>query len=274
MRPRPRIRTSARIRFGHRLLGNEFGRLVRDEPETLVRLVVDVGIVHVNDCCLDDPARDLERIARGFGEPILYNGPALGPCIELTNRENTPELERDKAVEWHQDDIHTPVPASFTMLYCLEAPHDPPATKFADLRRPFHVLDDATRSALKGLLIRHDPIGGAVRSQGESTGRVGHVALDSLTHPLVLQHPRTGLPQLFALAGTAAGIVGKTDNEAHQILRKLKNYVTGAEYVTEVRLTSRSLVVWDNLAILHTATPVRYSDLDGERRRLLRVSVR
>jgi taurine dioxygenase len=210
-----------------------------------------------------------------FGSPVRYNGPGGSACIELTNSASTPEAERNKAVEWHQDDIHTRVPASFTMLYCLEAPRDPPATRFADLRRAFEDLDAVTRASLRGLMVRHDPLGGAVTSEGETRGRIGHEsAAELVAHPLVLQHPRTGVRQLFAVAGTADGIVGESDSDARPLLRKLKKHATDPRYTADVRLSARSFLMWDNLAVLHTATALPYSDLDGERRRVLRVSVR
>lgn len=210
-----------------------------------------------------------------FGSPLLYNGPGVSACIELANYASTPEAERNKAVEWHQDDIHLPVPASFTMLYCLEAPRNPPATRFADLRRAFAELDSTTRDNLLDLMVRHDPVGGVVASDGETRGRIGHKpAAEIVVHPLVLRHPRTGLHQLFAVAGTAAGILGKPGPEGHQLLRALKKHAIGASYVTDVHLTAGAFLVWDNLAVLHTATSLPYSDLEGERRRVLRVSVR
>ena len=231
--------------------------------------------MYVSGLHYGDPWHDLEHVAREFGSPIMYNGPAASACIEISNSESTPQADRNNAVEWHQDDIHTPTPASFTMLYGLEAPRDPPATLMADLMTAFHDLDDATRNDLDGLMVRHDPLGGIVDFDGETRGRIGHQPVGMLvTHPLVLRHPRTGLRQLFALAGTAAGIVGKTDDEARQILRALKEHAISKEYVTEVRLAAGAFVVWDNLAVLHTATALPYSDRDGERRRVLRVSVR
>ena len=269
----PRIPAPRRI--GHQLRSDDFVRLLNNEPEALRKIVYDHGVMHVSGLHLGDPWHDLERVAREFGAPIMYNGPAASACIEMSNSEGTPEAERNKAVEWHQDDIHTHTPSSFTMLYGLEAPRDPPATLMADLMAAFGALDDATQNDLDGLLVRHDPLGGIVDFDGEKRGRIGHQPGDTLvTHPLVLRHPATGFRQLFALAGTAAGIVGKTDDEAGQILRTLKRHAVSKEYVSEVRLKAGSFVVWDNLALLHTATALPYSDKDGERRRVLRVSVR
>ncbi len=268
-------RVPAERRFGYQLPPDEFTWLLGTDPGALMRIVLDHGVMHVSDLHFGDPYGDLERIACEFGTPILYNGPGASACIELSNSESTPEPERNKAVEWHQDDIYTTTPASFIMLYCMEAPRNPPATMMADLTRAFQDLGEATQGGLDGLMVRHDSLGGAVESEGETRGRVGHQPADGLVaHPLVLRHPRTGSRQLFALAGTAVGILGKADGEARHILRSLKEHAIRAEYLTEVRLAAGSFAIWDNLAVLHTATTLRYSDRDGERRRVLRVSVR
>ena len=268
------MRSAAR-HSGYLLSKDRFTWMLRAHPNELMKIVLDRAWLQVADLSLTDPHSDLVRIAQTFGLPIPYNGSGASPCIELSNSASTPEAERNKAVEWHQDDIHTPAPASFTMLYCLEAPLHPPATLMADLAGAFHDLAESAKKRLDGLLVRHDPLGGVVESEGETRGRLGHQRGEGLVvHPLVLQHPRTAVPQLFGLAGTAAGIMGKPDEEARQILRELKAHVTGAEYLTQVRLTAGSLVIFDNLALLHAATPLRYSDRDMERRRLLRVSVR
>jgi taurine dioxygenase len=261
--------------FGYQLLGKRFCRLLHDQPQTLLQTALRHCVLHVRELNLSDPWPDLERVARVFGSPVRYNGPVASACIEMANSASTPEAERNKAVEWHQDDIHTPTPASFTMLYCLEAPRDPPATRFSDLRRAFDDLDPATRTSLRDLRVRHDPLGGAVAAAGETRGRIGHEpAAGVVTHPLVLDHPRTGLRQLFAVAGTADGIPGMADRDGHQLLRDLKRHATQEKYLVDVHLGGGSFLIWDNLAVLHTATALPYSDLDGERRRVLRVSVR
>lgn len=261
--------------FGYRLASDHFDRLLHAQPGALLERVLRHCVVHASNLHLSDPWLVVEELARVFGPPILYNGPGTSACFELSNSESTPVTERNKAVEWHQDDIHTRVPASFTMLYCLKAPRNPPATRFADLRRALQDLDEATLTILQGLTVRHDPLGGVVATEGETLGRIGHEpAAEVITHPLILQHPRTGVRQLFAVAGTAAGIPGKADAEGHRLLRALKSHATDARYVLDVHLTAGSFLIWDNLAVLHTATSLPYSDLDGEQRRVLRVSVR
>jgi taurine dioxygenase len=92
-------------------------------------------------------------------------------------------------------------------------------------------------------------------------------------HPICLRHPNTGRSQLFGVAGTAAGIEGLSDEGATRLLLELKAHATASAFTWSTIVQRQTLLIWDNLRLLHTATPVRYSDAEGERRHLLRVSV-
>ncbi len=63
----------------------------------VVRLVVEQGLLELCSLELNDPKRDLVRIASALGEPINY-GSNDEPCLELTNRAETPAPERNSAV--------------------------------------------------------------------------------------------------------------------------------------------------------------------------------
>lgn len=264
---------SHRRQFGHRMSGAEFAQRLAVDPSSLVAFVLEAGALHVDDLRLRTPADELGRVAALFGTPIHYGGSDTA-CDEITNSANTPLIERNKAVEWHQDDIYTPVAANFTLLYCLEAPTPAPATMFADLRNSFDDLSDLMRDRLRDLRVTHDPVGGIVGLPTESVGRFGNKPGANPTHPLVLIHPLTGAPQLFAFSGTAAGIVGMADEEARTLLLGLKEFALMPQYRFEPRLCAADLLIWDNLSAMHSATPVEYSDDDGQRRRVLRVAVR
>jgi len=238
----------------------------------VVRLIFAHGHLEVRSLDLDDPRRDLVRIGEAFGELVNY-GSNDEPCIELTNRAETPAAERNSAVEWHQDDIHTEAPVRFTLLYGIEAPTDPPPTRFADLTRAYADLDPSVRDAVRDLRVRHDPLGGNVGTAEESFGRYGHQAVAKLSHPLTRRHPGTGLRQLFALAGTATGIVGMPDGDGQRLLKSLKAHATERTYQASVQVRPGTLLIWDNIGQLHTGSTMQYSNEDGERRRVLRVSV-
>lgn len=245
--------------------------LWRDAESGRLAATVEVhGIVVAHGLNWRDPADSLVRLASLLGRPVQNRS---GPVIELSNSTTVPLEQRNKAAEWHQDDIHTLRPCRFTLLYGVEAPVTPPATLFADLRPAFDELPQRTRRQLVGLDVRHDPVGGRVGTAGEGRGRFGHTRGPEVRHPLVLEHPATGRPQLFGIAGTACGIVGMSDDDGVDLLRSLKRWATQPRFVQAVPVTTGSLLVWDNLALAHSATRLTYSDEEGCRRRVLRITV-
>jgi len=129
---------------------------------------------------------------------------------------------------------------------------------------------------VRGLLVRHDPAGGhpdlllADERRGDSTA----TDLAEVRHPLLIRHPDLGRPVLYGLGGTTRGIDGMDDVDAIPMLRGLKEHVLSPEFRLTGRATAGHILVWDNLAVMHRATETRYSDADGERRLLHRISTR
>jgi taurine dioxygenase len=67
------------------------------------------------------------------------------------------------------------------------------------------------------------------------------------------------------------GVVGMDPAESSALLADLLHRATAERYVYSHRWTQGDLVVWDNLAILHTASPC---DSSRHHRLLYRTSVR
>jgi taurine dioxygenase len=91
-----------------------------------------------------------------------------------------------------------------------------------------------------------------------------------LHHPLVRRHPLTGRKALYAVSGTSMGVVGMPENEALALLRELAAHSTQPKYRFAVRYGAGDLVIWDNAAVLHSAT---LTD-PGDARTLWRITVK
>jgi taurine dioxygenase len=87
-----------------------------------------------------------------------------------------------------------------------------------------------------------------------------------------MTHPVTGRRGLFGISGSAWGIEGMGDEEALDLLRSLKRLALRPRFRQRARASAQSILMWDNFRVIHCATPTVYSDADGERRRLLRIS--
>jgi alpha-ketoglutarate-dependent taurine dioxygenase len=59
--------------------------------------------------------------------------------------------------------------------------------------------------------------------------------------------------------------------QAHEV--RVIDQVRSDRFVQSVKGAAGDVVLWDNFAVMHAATPTRYSDADGERRVIHRLTV-
>jgi taurine dioxygenase len=221
---------------------------------------------------------------RRWGEPIIFFNPAdrdpeLPELIQIRNDASTPPELRDGAMHWHQDSTYERIPAAVTMLQAVEAPAGTNATLFANAVAAYETLPTEAKRRIEGLRVVHSAGGGApeLEFDGEYRGRGKRHdgrAWREVTHPLVWQHPDSGRRALYGISGTAVGIEGVERDEAIALLLELKRHVTRAELIQTATADIGTILIWDNFAVLHRATATKYSDADGERRRIYRYSTR
>lgn len=227
------------------------------------------------------------RFGRQFGRPIefLREDHRVDGSPEVVLLSNSPimfpEGERDYAVHWHSDSTYEEEPASTTMLYCLEAPQEGGETLFADTEAAYEALPEAMKSRIEGLMVKHragagrrDPEFGERPHSSKPYSEEAQRRIRTFLHPLVKRHPVTGRRILFGVAGTAAGIEGMEDDEAMELITRLKRHVLQSQFRGGYRAKPGDLLLWDNYPLIHTATPIDYSLEDGRRRLLHRISVK
>jgi taurine dioxygenase len=90
----------------------------------------------------------------------------------------------------------------------------------------------------------------------------------------VVSHPGTGCVTLYGFSGTAAGIVGMEDRDAIDLLMETKRHVLQPGFRQSAKAEAGTILMWDNHAVIHRATPTEYSDEDGKRRLPYRISTR
>lgn len=227
------------------------------------------------------------RFGRQWGRPIefLREDHRVDESPEVILLSNSPimfpEGQRDYAVHWHSDSTYEEVPASTTMLYCLEAPDEGGETLFADTEAAYDALPDETKARIEGLMVTHRA--GAGRRDAEF-GEKPHSSkpyseeaqrrIKTFLHPLVQRHPVTGRKALFGVAGTATGIEGMEEQEAMDLITDLKRHVLQPRFMSSFTVRPGDLLLWDNYPLIHTATQLEYSLEDGCRRLLHRISVK
>lgn len=257
------------------------------DPKAVVDLVAENHVAVFRNQSLEKA--DYDRFGRLFGPPIaFFFGPDCDPEFpSLIRISNSPELDagrRDGASFWHTDGSYEHLPASFTMLYGLEAPETGGMTRFADLSAAYEALPADMKAKVDKLEARHVLVGGKrgpdetpLLLDPDAPDRDGGVrarkrAAERPVHPLVITHPITGRRTLYGLAGTPYEIVGMDEAEGQQLLDELKAHALKDEFIMRVKAGVGDVLVWDNFATLHRAEPIEYSAEPGKRRALLRFS--
>jgi len=223
--------------------------------------------------------REYLRFGRLWGRPLLFFRPEgrhgdLPELIKIRNSPATPPQLRDGAMHWHSDSSYEAEPASVTMLYALEAPASGSETLFADLVAAYDALPEETKARIGSLRVIHDPRGGKVNLPGENRGKSSDTGLPVVTHPLVSRHPVVGRRALFGISGTACGVVGWDEQAGIDLLIELKKHALQPQFRQQARAAAESILIWDNCSVMHSATPAEYSNEDGKRRLLYRISTR
>lgn len=157
----------------------------------------------------------------------------------------------------HSDRSYRRRPPAFTMLHAVAVPARGGETQFWSLYRLYAGCDAATRARWSGLEVEHD-----------TTSTFFAVAADrGARHPLVARHPDTGRSLVYASPHYARRVIGVPAAESEAILRRITAALDGPDLV--YRWRPNDVLVWDNRAVAHRATPYDAS----ERRELWRLSV-
>jgi len=229
------------------------------------------------------------RFGKLWGDPIHFFRPdmRLGTSpliIKVANEASTPDSVRDRTVQWHCDGSYEETPASITMLLCKESPIVGGETLFADLQAAHDALPAELRRMIGSLSVWHR-LQGAPRmpeERGMEPLPPSATADETLPDesqaprflfPLVKVHPLTGRRALY-LSGTANTVEGWDEDLSQDFILALRKHSVRAEFRQQVKARVGDLVMWDNFAVQHSATPIEYSDEDGKRRLLHRISVR
>lgn len=244
---------------------------------SLIGLLHERGVVVIKDQHLSDA--DYVRFGHYWGLPLEFflaqhREQAFPAMIRINNDPATPASMRDGAVHWHSDSSYEEEPAAVTMLYGKEAPEEGGITHFASTAAAYDALPPDMKARLDGLIAVHE-LGKAPWIAGETLpdpNRPAH-AMPRQRHPLIMKHPVTGRKAIFT-SGTACGIEGMDEREAIALIRMLREHVVSLEFRADYKVMPGDIVLWDNFSTVHCASPIEYSNEDGKRRLLYRISTK
>ncbi len=209
---------------------------------------------HLTRHQLADYAKKFGELGAQFGErEHMPNSPQ---DINLQLKDETlPELlilPSDEAVPnaasgWHADATWQPKPPMGSVLMCREAPPVGGDTCFCDCYAMWEGLPLKTKERVKDLSAVH-------------MGNIGH-QMDGITpvsvHPVPRTHPETGRTTLYVQQGFVRRFKDADhipEEEQKALLLQMKMQEGRVEYTCRFSWEAGSIAMWDNRAVLHTAS--------------------
>jgi alpha-ketoglutarate-dependent 2,4-dichlorophenoxyacetate dioxygenase len=170
---------------------------------------------------------------------------------------------------WHTDSSFRMVPALCSVLSGHIVPPEGANTEFASARAAYRELPDDIKQRIENQVAEH--------SQAHSLSLIDPALatpeirrdLPPVYHPLVRVNPVSGEKAVYVGAHVAR-ILGWPLQEGRALLRELTDFVTQPRFVYSHKWTAGDILMWDNRAVLHRATPY---DNFKYKRLLLRATV-
>jgi alpha-ketoglutarate-dependent taurine dioxygenase len=161
--------------------------------------------------------------------------------------------------QWHADSSYRSVPSDASLFYGEIVPPEGADTMFADATAAYRSLEPAMKQRIEGLVAVHSLE--TLRLWGLRQNPDRHQNIDSQTaqfpavaQPLVRQHPVTGAKSLYVCPAVISHIEGMDPAESAALIETLIDHITQPRTVYTHRWHQGDLVMWDNRAVLHTAS--------------------
>jgi alpha-ketoglutarate-dependent 2,4-dichlorophenoxyacetate dioxygenase len=167
---------------------------------------------------------------------------------------------------WHTDASFEDPPGRYSMLYAYDIPPVRADTQFADMRSAYDALDETIKQRIADYRVHHS-IAYSRQTLGFEFGPGEAEQLPGAWQPLVRFDQTTRRHSLY-LASHASSIEGVPTPEARLLLRDLMEHATQPRFVFSHDWKKSDLVIWDNRATMHRATPFDDQKYRRELRRI------
>jgi len=168
---------------------------------------------------------------------------------------------------WHTDASFQDPAGRYSMLSARVVPPVGADTEFADMRAAYDALPAEIKAHIEGLRAHHS-ITHSRQVLGFEFSDDEQAQLKGAIHPLVRTIPRSNRRSLY-VASHASRIIDWPVPEGRLLLHDLIEHATQHEFVYRHAWRVGDLVIWDNRATMHRATPF---DDQKYRRELRRVT--
>ena len=232
-----------------------------DSVETLHRALLDFQVLVFPDQTIDDDQH--AEFAKYWGklqEHVLnqYVQEGRPEIFIITNlgKDGKPIGEHPDpgAAIWHTDGSWSGERGLVTMLHAQRLPASGGDTLYANMYAAYEGLDDADKTLIESAIAIHDLDASRQRTSArlQMTDEQKRAA-PPVEWPVVRTHPESGRKCLY-LGEHAARIKDMSYEEGRALIDRLNAHASQDKYVYRHVWKLNELVMWDNRALMHSAT--------------------
>ena len=196
---------------------------------------------------------------------ILRNFDEEGNIVPATNRQRLNNLANQ---EWHSDSSFKKIPSKMSLLSAKIIPSKGGNTEFLSMRAVYNSLPDDLKIIIEDKVCWHDYSYGRSKIDPNLVTPEEKKALPPVKQKLVLKSNKFG--KSLYLGAHCSKVDGMGENESTKLLSEIMQYTNDKRFVYSHIWEPHDLIMWDNRAVLHRATP-----LEGkvEKRLMVRTTV-
>jgi taurine dioxygenase len=213
--------------------------------------------------------QDLKNFSSRFGELEVhvanaYQEPGIPEIMLLSNivENGKPIGLSDAGQGWHTDMSYNRMIAFANVLYAIKIPsrNGEPlgATEFCNMHAAYADLPAAMKRRLEGLTATHDfnKFWEMMRQKGSARPPLTpaqRATRPAVSHPVVMIHPITGRPVLYANPGYTVRINEVPAQESDELLEFLFAHQLQEKYRYVNRWQEGDVLMWENIGTIHNA---------------------
>ncbi len=234
-------------------------------------------------------ARQLANFSAHFGElqvhvQLAYQHPEVPEVVQMTNRKPDGSFDEVGAARgaapntrdgWHSDLSFERVPAKATLLHSVEIPDRGGNTCFSNTTLAYHALPEDLKQRLDGLSAefvygqaKRNALAAKAAEALKGAAKTETVAV----HPVIVRHPATGEPGIYANPYTTQRILGIPEEESEAIIERLADEMESMACRWEHVWSVGDTLMWDNRGTLMHSGRLDYPR--DQARRFIRTTVR
>ena len=183
---------------------------------------------------------------------ILQNFDEDGNIVPPTDRQRLNNLANQ---EWHSDSSFKKIPSKLSILSAKMIPAKGGNTEFLSMRAVYNALPKKLKSNIEDKVCWHDYSYGRSKIDANLVTADEKKALPPVKQKLVLNNKKYG--KSLYIGAHCSKIDGMDDDESQNLLDEIYEYIDNESHVYSHIWKPYDLIMWDNRAVLHRATPIK-----------------